>query len=147
MTNSRTPTRRSWDSMIARCYNPGNDNYARYGGRGIKVCDRWRHSFESFLADMGEKPIGKTLDRIENDGDYTPSNCRWATPFEQGQNKRNNRRCEWQGLSLTLSQWSERTGIPAEVLRQRIRRDGWPVGEALTTPLMRCFSRRKNQTV
>ena len=72
--------------MKARCSRPGVDGYHRYGGRGIKVCDRWLNDFENFLADMGERPEGKTLDRINPDGNYEASNCRWATPKEQAQN-------------------------------------------------------------
>lgn len=75
-----------WVSMMQRCYNPNNKNYHRYGGRGIKVCDEWREGFINFLYSMGEKPKGKSLDRINNDGDYSPENCRWATQKEQCMN-------------------------------------------------------------
>jgi hypothetical protein len=77
-----------WVNMMTRCTNPNSSKWKDYGGRGISVCVRWRHSFESFLADMGEKPAGLTLDRIDNDGNYEPSNCRWATPSEQRINSR-----------------------------------------------------------
>ena len=82
-----TPTYRSWYAMIQRCTNPRNHKYRDYGGRGISVCKRWR-SFENFLADMGERPAGLTLDRRDNDGSYEPGNCRWATSHEQARNKR-----------------------------------------------------------
>lgn len=85
---SRTPTWWSYRAMLTRCTNPRQSNWRNYGGRGVRVCQRWLEGFENFLADMGERPAGRTLDRIDTDGNYEPSNCRWATNAEQRANKR-----------------------------------------------------------
>lgn len=91
--NNRTPTYRSWLSMIERCNNPNAPNFHNYGGRGITVCDRWS-KFENFLADMGERPEGKTIDRINNNGNYEPGNCKWSTDIEQHNNTRRSKHAE-----------------------------------------------------
>ncbi len=105
-----TPMYGIWSKIKGRCTNPKNCAYERYGGRGIKICDRWlgKRGFENFLADMGERPSPKhSVDRINNDGDYCPENCRWATFKEQANNKGNNRVITHNGISHTLSEWCE----------------------------------------
>ena len=122
-----------WSSMRTRCYNTKRNSYKDYGARGIKVCERW-NDFAAFYADMGPRPSPEhTLDRIDNDGDYEPSNCRWATPEQQNYNKRNTRYIEFEGLKLTLAKWSDRLGIPTGVLSWRLH-SGWTEHKALTTP-------------
>ncbi len=125
----------SWNGMIYRCTNQKGSNYDGYGGRGIKVCQRWQRSFENFIQDMGPKPSPRhSLDRIDNDGDYTPENCRWATPETQANNSRNNRWLSHDNRTLTLRQWSRVTGIKETTLLQRLRR-GWNVERAITEPI------------
>jgi hypothetical protein len=106
---SGTPEHRVWKGMITRCENQGRDFYPRYGGRGIKVCREWRESFPQFLADMGHRPSDRhTLERKDNDGDYEPSNCRWATMVEQGQNTSRTHRITFRGETLGANAWARR---------------------------------------
>lgn len=119
---SNSPTFIRWGSMKSRCYYPKNVGYPNYGGRGIKVCDRWlgEHGFENFLADMGEVPGREySLDRIDVNGDYTPENCRWATWKEQSNNKRNSRLITHNGRSLTIPQWCDELGFNVNVAYNR----------------------------
>lgn len=121
-----------WSSMKDRCLNSKHRRYARYGGRGIRVCDRWL-SFESFLLDMGERPKGLSLERIDNDGDYQPGNCRWATNQEQSLNRRSNRRLTFNGKTQTVKEWSLELGFKKNLIKDRLR-IGWTVEQALTVP-------------
>jgi hypothetical protein len=114
--------------MIQRCYNPNRDGYKNYGGRGIKVCERW-HIFENFYNDVGDCPEGLTLDREDNNKDYAPENCRWATNKEQSNNTRRNHRVTYKGETKTLSQWAQDLGIN----KSKLRRDWIKVG--IITPL------------
>jgi hypothetical protein len=127
--------------MIARCTNKDHPAYDRYGGRGIAVCDRWLNSFEAFLSDMGEPPIGHSIDRIDNDGDYEPGNCRWATDIEQNNNASKNRVVSWNGAPMTLAQLSKATGVSYVTLRWRLDA-GWSVAAAVETPVRKKATRR-----
>jgi len=121
----------TWQAMLWRCHNKSRRDYADYGGRGITVCRRWIDSFEEFRADMGIKPDGMTLGRIDNDLGYGPDNCRWESPKQQARNKRNNHLVEWRGAIKTITEWALETGIEKSKLRQRIV-SGWPVEKAMT---------------
>jgi len=137
-TEGDRPTRvyRIWQCMLTRCYNPDRANWQDYGGRGIKVCDRWRESFENFYADMGEPPTPKhTLDRYpDNGGDYGPNNCRWATMSQQARNRRSTRMIEYQGRTMAISDWADEYGIKLACLTGRLN-NGWDIEKALTTPV------------
>lgn len=131
---TKTPTFKSWDSMLQRCTNPNDPSYPRYGGKGIKVCERWAHSFENFLEDMGERPSGKTLDRIDTCGLYEPKNCRWATAREQQANREITKFLTFDGETLPVTWWPEKVGISLHVIRSRIRA-GWPDEKVLSQPV------------
>lgn len=112
-----------WVSMIQRCTNPSVKNYHRYGGRGIKVCARWLNSFQAFLEDMGEKPTSKhSIERKNNNGNYEPGNCKWATQKEQSNNQCTNRFITANGKTLTVSQWSDKLGVTQDFLNNRVHR-------------------------
>lgn len=131
MKNS--PEHRSWSAMKNRCNNPMATSYHNYGARGIAVCDRWNDSFVRFLEDMGERPDGTSLDRIDNDGDYCPENCRWATRAEQSRNTRQNRMIRHNGVVKCATDWAAGCGVALETLRWRIDA-GWDIENALTDP-------------
>lgn len=130
-----TPTYRSWQAMLTRCTNSNRAQFKDYGGRGIKVCERWL-KFENFLADMGERPDGTTLDRFPNkDGDYEPGNCRWASRVEQNRNTRSNLQLTFCGKTQLAAQWADELGIKRYTLYARLNHYGWTVERALTTPV------------
>lgn len=124
---------RVWYGMKTRCYNKKVPEYKRYGGRGIKICERWM-DIENFLEDMGESPKDMTIERINNDGDYEPGNCKWATQKEQHNNTRRNVILKYNGLSLTMVQWAERLNISRACLWARINEMNWPIEKALSLP-------------
>lgn len=123
-----------WCAMIQRCENPNSRNYSCYGARGIRVCDRWRHSFEAFLADMGTPDAGMTLERIDNNGNYEPGNVRWASRQEQCANTRRNKLITHAGKTMIMKQWARHLGIGFDTLKTRIQ-DGWSIERALTQPV------------
>lgn len=130
-----TPEFNTWAKLRRRCNNPKDKAYKLYGGRGIKVCDRWDNSFENFLIDMGRKPSPKhSIDRINNNGHYEPNNCRWATLKEQSRNKRTNIWLTHNEETLLIEDWAAKVKIKADVLRHRYR-VGWTPEEILSTPL------------
>ena len=130
------PMRNIHKSMMDRCHLSTSHAYSRYGGRGIKVCDRWQ-SFENFYADMGDRPDGMSLERVDNDGGYCPENVRWASAKDQANNRRSNRLIEFNGETKTLAQWADHVGMSIGTLWARLTRDGFSVERALTKPVGR----------
>ena len=137
-----TPTYWIWHGMLDRCRNHNSESYHNYGARGITVCDRWIE-FENFLEDMGERPEGLSIDRIENSGNYEPSNCRWATQKEQGRNRRDNwDPVTYKGESKLPVEFAEQYGLDPGTLKSRLLR-GWSVKDAIETPVHTEFRRNK----
>lgn len=130
---TKTKTFVTWCAMKTRCNNKNASSYVNYGGRGIKVCDDWNNSFEAFLRDMGEKPSDEfSIERINVNGNYEPSNCKWATKKEQVRNKRSNRFITFNGITKTLVEWAESLKMDQASLRERLQK--WSLEKALTTP-------------
>lgn len=129
---SHTKLYKAWFGMLQRCENPSILHWRRYGGRGIKVCERW-HDFPNFINDMGERPTGCSIERIDNDGNYEPGNCRWATKIEQQNNMSTNRIIQLDGERMTLSQAARKFNIPKHTAGSRIR-SGWTIEAAFKTP-------------
>lgn len=127
---SQTKLHQVWRVMRQRCNNPKDPSFHNYGGRGIKVCERWK-SFSVFVADMGLRPEGYDIDRIDNDGDYSPENCRWVTRTVNLNNRRNNHNLTWRGETRSLAAWARVLGINERTLTNRIKR-GWSVEVAFT---------------
>ncbi|HRF69918.1 MAG TPA: hypothetical protein PKV66_00645 [Candidatus Pelethenecus sp.] len=131
------PEGNSYRAMKNRCLTPSYRAYHRYGGRGIKICDRWlgKDGFKNFLEDMGRKPSAKhSLERIDGDGDYTPDNCKWATEIEQKNNTSRNRYETINGETLTVAQWCRKYNVKTHTITNRMR-TGWTFEAALTTPV------------
>ena len=133
---------RCWEAMKDRCQNRASRSFPKWGGRGITVTDRWS-TFEQFISDMGPRPSPKhTLDRIDNCGNYEPSNCRWALPVVQMRNRRNNLHLTAFGRTMLLVEWADETGINYFAMRERVRA-GWSPERVVTEPSRRHASRRK----
>jgi hypothetical protein len=128
------PLYETWRGMIARCENPNRHDYPYYGGRGVSVCREWHEMFD--FVDWAERSgwaKGLTLERIDNDGPYSPDNCRWATRAEQNRNRRNSRYVTVDGQQLTVAEAARKCGVSGQTLGRRLR-CGWPVEEALKPP-------------
>jgi len=130
---SKTKTYGIWKSMRGRCRCITDVRYSSYGGRGIRVCDRW-NEFDNFLRDMGMAPLGMSLDRINNDGPYSPENCRWADNKTQSRNKSTNCKIEFRGKLMTWAELSEICGVRQQLIRSRVVNNGWTIDAAVTTP-------------
>lgn len=129
-----TPEYTAWLMTLQRCSNPNQRDYKHYGGRGIAVCDRWR-VFENFLKDMGRRPEGLTLERVDNSGPYAPGNCVWASRKAQASNTRRSRLLTFKGETMTLTQWAEALGLPPSTVKMRLNKLGYSVEQALTKPI------------
>ena len=139
----RTREYNCWLAIKDRCYNPNNAEYNRYGGRGIVVCEQWKKSFTTFLADMGPKPSGRyEIDRMNLDGHYEPTNCRWTTRHWQARNRSDNRFFTFHGETLCIQDWAIRLGMSFTSMEKRFRR--WSIKEALTTPAHTKTRTRRN---
>lgn len=136
---------RSWQCARKRVIDKNNKGYPAYGGRGIKMSDEWIDSPETFLADMGKRPKGTTLERIDNDGHYCAENCRWASQTEQARNRRSTVRFFARGEEKTAAEWSEISGIPWKVIWARIRLWGWDYEKAIFEPVNRTAGRFKKK--
>lgn len=132
-------TYESWTSMKRRCLVPSNDHYHLYGGRGITICDRWVNDFAAFLLDLGPRPEGMTLDRKNSDGNYEPTNCRWATRAQQNRNRKTIRLITFNGETLCLTDWANRLGVTRPTISDRLKQK-WPIEKALTLPPMPGFA-------
>ncbi len=145
--HTRSRTYESWQHMNQRCKNPNNQDYHNYGGRGIIICKRWE-KFENFLEDMGERPAGTSLDKINNNHGYCETNCRWSTPEQQNKNKRNNLYETYGGKTQLVTKWAKEYDISYHILWDRLYRLDWSISKALTTPVRiinRGFDNRKTE--
>lgn len=142
---SKIPGYSSWRCLVRRCTDPRSVSFPYYGGRGIKVCPEWRDSPGQFLQDMGPRPSAEhSVERDDNDGDYEPENCRWATKTEQARNGRGARLITLDGRTACIAEWAEILGVNRRTLRTRLSR-GWSEEKTLTTPVNKKLGRRKRK--
>jgi hypothetical protein len=134
-----SPEYKSWQKMKERCYSKSSNRYKNYGGRGIKVCDRWNNSFILFLEDMGNRPENTSIDRIDIDSDYELTNCRWATPLEQANNMTTNHKLTFNNKTMNISEWSREIEISQATLYHRIFIYKWSIEKALTKPVRKAI--------
>jgi hypothetical protein len=139
----RHPLYSIWQLMLTRCRNPNHPYFRVYGGRGITVCARW-HDFKLFLEDMGPRPPGHSIDRIDNDGNYEPGNCRWATPLQQSRNSSWNRMVTYNGETKCAAEWAEALNLPYKTLTARLRA-GWSAERALLEPVNKPRRKEMNE--
>lgn len=139
----KTKAYNSWSMMRVRCLNPRDHKFPTYGGRGITICERWS-KFENFIEDMGPRPEGTSIDRINNEGNYEPGNCRWATAKEQSRNRSCARQITLNGKTQNLSAWQEELGIIPETFESR-RRLGWDIEKCLLTPVRKKTSHKRKE--
>lgn len=121
----------AWCDARRRCYSPNNAGWKNYGGRGIQMCDRWRNDFDAFMEDMGRKPEGTSLERKNNDGNYEPDNCIWATRAVQSRNKQTTVRLTFNGVTQTAAEWADQLGIARNLIFHRTKR-GYPIDKILS---------------
>lgn len=142
----KTLTYTSWEKMLSRCYKPKDPAYHHYGGKGIIVCERW-HTFDNFLADMGERPSKEyTIDRIDSTGNYEPGNCRWADKFTQANNTKRNVFFEYQGEKKTISELAKIAGIPYDTMYGRLQITKMTIEDAMTLPVIKKPYRKRKHT-
>lgn len=142
---TKTPIYKLWLGMIYRCHRPNDKHYVGYGSRGIYVCERWRESFKNFFDDMGFRPKNMMLDRIDNDGPYSPENCRWTDPITSSNNRSTSVHVTMDGETKTFTEWIRYLGLPYGTIRRRVYVNKWDHIKALKTPINhKMYSNRKD---
>lgn len=142
--STASATYSSWYNMLQRCYNSSNKAYKNYGGRGIKICARWKNNYQNFLDDMGIMTEGTSLDRIDNNSGYSKENCRWATSREQNRNNRSNKLITEYGVTLCITEWAETLEVPRKRIESRMHL-GWSDHEALFVPRIRKYRKKPSK--